>query len=178
MCTAVLTLACASAWPGTAVYKWVDEKGVTHYSDQPHADAKQVELKAAQTYQSDASASAPTGSAPAATLPGQAYSACEISRPENDEVFLNTATVPARLRLTPVLRSGDRIAIGLDGKPQTNQPASATDFVLTDVARGTHTLMATVQDADGKTVCASRSVTFHVRQPSVQAPNPANRPRF
>jgi len=32
------------------VYKWVDESGVTHYSDQPHENAEKVTIAQPQTY--------------------------------------------------------------------------------------------------------------------------------
>ena len=175
MCSALVALAGASAFAAT-VYKWVDENGVIHYSDQPHPNAKEMDVKGAQTYESAGaprvSSSAPTTS----TEPGAVYRLCEIARPENDEVFLNTDTVSTRVRLDPAqLRGGDRIAIGLDGKRV--QTSGSSDATL-KVERGTHSLVAVIEDSEGKAVCTSATVTFHVRQPSVQAPNPANRPRF
>lgn len=176
--TTLLGLACAAAVGGT-VYKWVDEKGVTHYSDQPHPAAETVELKSAQTYGTgDAPAPSTTSTSSSPTSSGPAYATCELFRPENDEVFLNTDTVTAKLRLEPVLLPGNRVALGLDGKRQMNQPKSGTDFVLTQVERGTHSLVAVIEDETGKELCRSGVVTFHVRQPSKQAPNRVNRPRF
>jgi Domain of unknown function (DUF4124) len=173
-----LGLACAAA-ADTIVYKWVDETGVTHYSDQPHPAAQTLELRSAQTYSSpDASASTRSDAGGPAQAAAAPYSLCELYRPENDEVFLNTDTVTAKLRLQPQLLPGDRIVIGLDGKRQTSQPSSGSDFVLTQVERGTHTVIAVVEDSAGKEICRSSPITFHVRQPSRQAPNPANRPRF
>ena len=43
-------------------------------------------------------------------------------------------------------------------------------FTLTQVVRGTHTLAALVETADGQQRCQTETVTFHVRQPSTQAP--------
>jgi Domain of unknown function (DUF4124) len=172
----VLALASASALAAT-VYKWVDDKGVTHYSDQPNPNAKPIEVQSAQTYQSTraASASAPATSSTTQAQPASGYRTCEVYRPENDEVFLNTDTLVAKVRLEPQLRSGDQIAIGLDGKRiQTSSSSEAT----IKVERGTHTVVAVIEDARGNPVCTTSTVTFHVRQPSVQAPNRANRPRF
>jgi hypothetical protein len=85
--------------------------------------------------------------------------------------------VVAKLRLEPPLLPGNKVAIGIDGKRQTNQPTTGTDFTLT-VERGTHSVIAVIEDEAGKEICRSSPVTFHVRQPSKQAPNRANRPRF
>jgi hypothetical protein len=74
---------------------------------------------------------------------------------------------------------GDQIAIAIDGKRVTNQPATGSEFVITDVNRGTHTMMIAVYDRTGQNqLCATPTVTFHVRQPSVQAPVKAVRPKF
>jgi hypothetical protein len=173
------TLLAASTWAaGATVYKWVDEKGVVHYSDQPHPNAQQLDVKSAQTYEAGstpAASSSSSSAAPAART--GAYGTCELYRPENDEVFMNTDTVVVKLRLDPALAPGDKVAIGIDGKRQTNQPTSGTDFSVT-VERGTHSVIAVIEDSAGKELCRSSPVTFHVRQPSKQAPNRANRPRF
>jgi hypothetical protein len=173
MCSAAIALVCASAFAGT-VYKWVDEKGVVHYSDQPHPNAQSVDLKSAQTYQSTGATPSPGAGASANARP-TAYRLCQVTRPENDEVFLNTDTVVAKVRLEPQLRQGDQIAIALDGKRV--QTGSSSDITL-KVERGSHSLNAVVEDSDAKPVCTTANVTFHVRQPSTQAPNRANRPRF
>jgi len=172
----LLGLVCASAVSAT-VYKWVDEKGVVHYSDQPHPSAEQLDVKSAQTYSSNPSASTSTSGTGAATARVESYAECALYRPENDEVFMNTDTVVVKLRLAPNLLPGHKVAIGLDGKRQTDQPTSGTDFTL-KVERGTHSVIAVIEDESGNEICRSSPVTFHVRQPSRQAPNAANRPRF
>lgn len=161
------------------VYKWVDAEGVTHYSDQPHPDAKEVELPPVNTVRGQA----PTASSSSTGKPSDTSSAppyrCDLIRPENDEVFLNTSTISARVRLEPGLAPGDQIAIAIDGKRLTNQPTTGTEFVIPNVERGTHTVMIVVYDRMGqKQLCSTPAVTFHVRQPSVQAPVKATRPRF
>jgi len=160
------------------VYKWVDADGVTHYSDQPNPGAKQIELSPTNVVSSEP-VTAPSTSKPAAAAPpGAAYS-CVIFRPENDEVFLNTSTISARMRLNPELAPGDQVAIAIDGKRVPNQPTGALEFVIPNVERGTHTLSAAVYDRTGtQQLCRTDSVTFHVRQPSVQAPVKAVRPKF
>ena len=35
----------SSAAMAATVYKWVDAQGVTHYSDQPHAEAKVIDVQ-------------------------------------------------------------------------------------------------------------------------------------
>jgi hypothetical protein len=156
---------------GTTVYKWVDEKGVTHYSDQPNPKAEKVEVQGAQSYEST-SASSPSPSS--AATPQERYARCELSSPAPEENFQNTSTVTARLALE--LQQGHQVIVSLDGKRLTNQSPYATEFVLTGIERGTHSVTAAVLDAGGRTVCTTPSVTFHVHLPSVQSPVRA-RPR-
>jgi hypothetical protein len=163
----------------TTVYKWVDAQGIIHYSDQPHPQAQEIDVQPKNLISSTPTAAANgTSAKPANGTDGPRYQ-CDLIRPENDEVFLNTSTVSTRLRLEPNLQPGDQIAIAVDGKRQANQPTSGSEFVLTEVERGTHTLMIAVYDRSGKQqLCATPSITFHVRQPSVQAPVKSVRPRF
>jgi hypothetical protein len=176
MCSAVIALASASAFAATTVYKWVDDKGVVHYSDQPHPQAQKLDVQSAQTFKSTGVTSTPSSSTTSAnTQSSGPYRTCAIARPENDEVFLNTDTVSAQVRLTPSLRSGDRLTFSMDGK--TVQNGGSTSATL-KVERGSHSLSATVTDSSGGVVCSTPNVTFHVRQPSKLAPNAANRPRF
>jgi hypothetical protein len=164
------------------VYKWVDAQGVTHYSDQPHPGGQEIEVQPKNLVSSQPSAASNTGPSPAAkpanAAAGTRYQ-CDLIRPENDEVFLNTSTVSMRLRLEPNLQPGDQIAIAIDGRRLDGQPTSGSEFVVNDVDRGTHTLFIAVYDRSGKQqLCSTPTVTFHVRQPSVQAPVKATRPRF
>jgi hypothetical protein len=175
----LLLVPCTAAVAAT-VYKWVDQNGVTHYSDQPNPGAEKLKVEAAQSYQ--ARATAPANRARDIILPNQqsgpTYSSCTIASPTNDEVFTNVNTVSGSLRLEPALQAGHRIAVALDGKEIPGISASSTTFTLSQVSRGSLTLNLQVQNSTGGVVCSSPAVTFHVRQPSAQAPRPANRPRF
>jgi hypothetical protein len=114
-----------------------------------------------------AAARRPTNAAPT----GPVYSVCEVTRPTNDEVFLNASSVPASVRVDPGLRAGDRLSVMLDGAPlPLNVPLNA-EFVVPGVERGTHALTTKVEDVSGQVVCQSASVVFHVRQPSLLTPN-------
>jgi hypothetical protein len=167
---AALWLLSASASAAT-IYKWVDENGVVHYSDQPNPGAKPVEVEGAQSYGGN-SQPAPVTSTRSAT-PGAeppAYSECVLYQPENDETFPNTSVVSGSIRMTPPLQVGHRITIMMDGRRQTNAAVTPTGFTLTEVERGTHTLSFAIDDGAGKTLCQSGSVTIHVRQPSLLSP--------
>lgn len=174
----MFTLMCLGSTAALAatIYKWVDEKGVTHYSDQPHEKAQKVEVTSAQTYTNVPVGN--TGPSASQAEPTESYDVCELASPDNDEVFFNTQAVSASVRLDPVLQSGHRVAIALDGK-RVSDSYTGTDFTMQPVYRGSHSVMAVVENAStGQTICTTPTVTFHVRQPSDIAPNRTNRPGF
>lgn len=164
----LMFLGCTVATAAT-VYKWVDENGVTHFSDQPHENAQKVELKAPQTF------SAPKTTAPAQSTPPKppaekVYQSCSMSEPTNDQVFLNTDTVSAGTSVQPSVRAGDTVVVTMDGAPVPGVPPSGGQFTISPVDRGEHSIQMVVKDSTGNTVCASSPVLFHVRQPSIQSP--------
>jgi hypothetical protein len=172
----LMSIACTVAVSAT-VYKWVDENGVVHYSDQPHENAQKVELKAPQTYSAPKTPPAPTQ--PARTpvpKPAPAYQSCSISEPTNDQVFMNTDTVTAGVTVQPAVRPGDSAVVTLDGQRVPGVPANGGAFTISPVDRGTHSIQMVVQDPTGATLCQSPAVTFHVHQPSLQSPTQPVRP--
>jgi Domain of unknown function (DUF4124) len=173
MCIAALAAASAAT-----IYRWVDESGVTHYSDQPHPGAQKIQVQAVQTYKAPAQhAPAPAAAFRNSAPAGPVYSACVVSRPTSEEVFMNTQTVPASVHVDPAVRPGDRLAVLLDGAPVTANIPLDSEFNLTPVYRGAHSLSVRVEDATGAVLCQSPSVTFNVRQASLLAPNSPVRPR-
>jgi hypothetical protein len=170
----LMSVACTVAVSAT-VYKWVDENGVVHFSDQPHENAEKVQLKAPQTYTAPKT---PAGPSPrqAASRPGLAYQSCAISEPANDQMFMNTDTVTAGVTVQPAVRPGDTAIVTLDGQRVPGVPAGGGQFTISPVDRGTHSIQVTVQDSSGVTVCTSPAVTFHVQQPSLQSPTRPIRP--
>lgn len=156
---------CAAVFAGT-VYKWVDQNGVTHYSDQPNPGAEKVTVESSKSTNAAAS-NPPRDVAPTQQDAGPPYSTCTISSPTNDQVFLNVSELPGTLRVEPQLYSGHRISVALDGKRVEGVGDTGTSFTISPIFRGTHTLNLVVHDATGTVVCSSPSVTFHVRQPTV-----------
>ncbi len=160
-------------------YKWVDKKGVTHYSDRPEPGAQIVELQQAQTFEAPSTPTPRPSTRNQQTNPASeaVQYQLEVWKPENDETFVNTAnTVSVRLRLEPELQDGHTIWLYLDGKRVDGLPGNGDSFELTNVPRGTHTLAVVVADFSGKSVTSSPTITFHLRQPSLLAPTRVPRP--
>jgi Domain of unknown function (DUF4124) len=172
----LMSVACTVAVPATpTVYKWVDENGVIHFSDQPHENAEKVELKAPQTY-SAPKTPARSVSLPKETKPGPVYQSCAISEPANDQMFMNAFEVTAGVTVQPALRPADSVVVTLDGQRVPGVPARGGQFTISPVDRGTHSIQMVVQDSSGATLCSSPAVTFHVQQPSLQSPTRPIRP--
>lgn len=177
----MFTLMCIAAAAASAatIYKWVDENGVTHYSDQPHPGAQKIQVQAAQTYKAQGGAAQrpPPYALRNAVPAGPVNSTCTVTRPTSQEMFQNTQTVPASVHVDPEPRAGERVVVLLDGAPVPSTIPLDSEFTLNSVYRGAHTLSVRVEDSSGAVVCQSAPVPFNVRQASVLAPNSLLRPR-
>lgn len=173
----LMLLACAVALAGATVYKWTDEDGVVHYSDQPHANAEKVHVNSAQTFKEAGMSyggnySAPASAAAPAAAADRAYQGCAVVQPMDNQTFANLDALNIVVQTDPVLKPGDQIYVSLDGQPLNNGAPTGGQFTLTPVDRGSHSLQAQVRGRDGTVLCQTPSVSFHVHQPSVQ--NPVN----
>jgi len=174
MRTVLFTLMCLAAPVvlGATVYKWVDENGVVHYSDQPHPNAEKVHVQAAQTYRAGTTpVTESQGGGPAAPAQ-EGYAGCAVASPADDESLTNVDAVTIAVRTDPALRPGDQIYILIDGALVNNGAATGNSYTLSPVERGTHTVQAVVKNSSGGLMCQSPGITFHVHLPSIQ--NPVN----
>jgi len=169
----LMSVACAVAFSAT-VYRWVDENGVVHYSDQPHENAEKVKVAPPQTY--SAPRVQPQQASPSAPPPvANVYQSCTVVSPANDATFPNAYSVSTVVQVSPAPSNGDGVVLLLDGAPLPNFPRAGGAYTISPVDRGAHSLQALVEDSSGKVLCQSPSVTFNVTQPSLL--NPAN-PNF
>jgi Domain of unknown function (DUF4124) len=150
----------------TTVYKWVDENGVVHYSDQPHPNAEKLQVQGVQTYSANsARVAAPAVAAPETkTAPANPYNGCAIAQPLNEQNLPNAQSVFIRVQTDPNLRPGDRIFMVMDGKPLNGGNATSISFNVTPIERGEHTVQAQVKDNGGQVLCQTPPVTFFVQQ--------------
>lgn len=171
----LMLLACPLAFAGP-IYKWVDENGVVHYSDQPHENAQQIHLSAPQTYKATHYAEP----AAAATAAQQLSYTCAVTSPADQQSFVNIDTIGVSAQVDPPQAEDAQMFVMLDGVMVSGQPTSGARFTLKNVDRGEHNLSIVMRNAAGKVACQSPGVTFFVRQPSAMAPanplNPANQP--
>jgi hypothetical protein len=178
----LLALIAAPALAGQTVWKWVDEKGVTHYSDQPVPGAERVEIAVSRTGTvATPRASTPSSSSGANAPQGAVanYRNFEILKPGNQDTIPNSGgTVDVRLRYEPALQVGHAVYLYLDGRLVQDFPPSALEYTLRDVPRGEHSLIAVIHNERGTRIQETEQIRFTVRQESIAQPpvGPALRP--
>jgi hypothetical protein len=149
------------------LYKWVDDQGVVHYSDQPEPGAEKIKVKPAQSYKGGTPrvASAPASASPPTA--GQPVSHLAIESPTPEQVFINQTGVAVVADVQPGLQSGQQVVFLLDGTPVEGLGPESTSVTLDQVPRGTHNVAVQVLDERGRVVATSSSVTFYVREPTL-----------
>lgn len=165
---ALAALGLSSTAAAADVWKWVDAKGVTHYSDQPVPGATKVEVRAGNVSESRSAEPVSEPDEPAQTV---ASYTLEIIQPQNGQSVVNTAgQVNVAIRVQPSLNEVHRVSLYLDGRLVTGFPRNTLMYTLNEVPRGTHNVNAVVTDQTGKTLKESPLVEFTVRQESVAKP--------
>jgi hypothetical protein len=160
------------------MWRWVDERGVVHYSDRPQPGAERVELKPAQSY--TAPATPPPSPARSATpdaprQPAVSYSRLSIVSPSEGENLWNIgAQLSVQLEMDPPLAPGHRQQVYLDGVRVADAP-QGTQFTLGDVFRGERRLRVSIVDENDRELASSGTVMFYVHQASRLNPNQPQR---
>lgn len=176
ICCVLLTTAATAQ----QIYRWVDDDGVVHYSDQPRGTGQTSSVEAVdikvppgisnpiRTISTGGSLDDPDEQS--SDEPLDAYRDVAIAEPAEQQVVWNIATrLPVQLTVDPPLAGSHRIQLELDGQP-IGEPISETSTTVSPVYRGEHSLTPVVIDADGNTVFIGATTTFYVQQASVNRP--------
>ncbi len=157
----------ASAGSAQEIYKWVDEDGVIHFSDQPREGAERVELQptnVARPPVRPVQRTDDTEQEQQAPAPFR-YERLEVVSPAAEETLWNIEGVlNVSLVLTPGLQEGHQVRVYHNGEAQT---VSGTSFQLQEVWRGVHNIQAEVIDANGQMMIRSQPNRFYVQQNTV-----------
>jgi hypothetical protein len=167
--TSILCLLIASGPIAAAeTWRWVDKDGGVHYSDRPQDGAEKLQLESAPKPGSvtPANAGPPRGAPPKPF----AYAGCEISSPNQDQVFQNVRSVGVSLNVLPSLQLDHTIVVRMNGGRIQDWPPTSSSYVLADLPRGSFSVTAQVLDSKGTPVCSSSPLTFHIRQVSMLTP--------
>ena len=150
-------------------YRWVDDNGVTHYSDRPEEGAERIELAeyskntGVRLYRSTAPASATVEQA--ASDEPFSYESLAITSPGAEETLWNIeGTLNVSLALSPDLQSGHQVRVYHNGQAQL---VAGTSFQLEEVYRGVHNIQAEVIDSTGRMIIRSQANRFYVQQNTV-----------
>ncbi len=160
----ILLLVAASA--GAQVYKWVDEKGVVHYTDQPPTkNAKPANLPKLQTYKQGALPSleniGASNEQPQATTPP----VVRIVSPAADETFRTPQPpVSVSVEVSPGLGDGQQLVYHVNGAAKT-EPTLNTSYTVTGLERGSHAISVSVVNGAGLVIARSAPVSVHIKPP-------------
>lgn len=151
-------------------YRWVDQDGITHYSDRPQEGAIQIQLPQ-NSRPTRRFASTPAPAAPVDNIAAEAaaapfsYDSIEISAPAAEETLWNLGGVlNVSLNVQPALQPGHRVRVYFDGNEQM---VSGSSFQIQEVYRGVHNLQAEVLDETGKLMGRSVTNRFYVQQNTI-----------
>lgn len=168
-----IVLFCFIASANAEVYRWHDQQGRVIYSDEYHPDAEIIDTPTnASTY---APVAIPTisddgdntGPEDEAFVPN--YNVKIISPKDNESVRGNNGSLSVSIDINPALdlERGDKFIVLVDGQQQ-GEASDTTSFILSNINRGTHSLVVSVVDVDGNPLKLSAPISFHLQRHSVQ----------
>lgn len=154
-----------------ALYRWVDADGIVHYSDTPRPGAQVITLQKTNVTRSLRPTDRPVENVEqndGEEQPFAGYSKAVINSPTAEETLWNTGgNINVSLSLEPDLQKGHRVMVYLDGRPVAQEPQTRTSFLIQNVFRGTHAVRATVYSQTGKVLHTTPTITFYVKQNTV-----------
>lgn len=147
------------------VYRYVDEKGVVHYSDKaPSKDAKPIVLPKLQTVPALAPVAPSSEPSPSAPVPGSYKVA--MTSPVPEQTYRDPGTpVTVAASVTPEPAEGDALMFYVDGVPAGSASRGSNGITLNGLERGEHSVAAVVVDAEGRELARSAPVRFHLLLP-------------
>lgn len=150
------------------VFTWTDSQGVVHFSDKPHAGAKQIKLPVTQTFSPPANqTAAPPSEAEEDKDIAHKYTKVIINQPLNESTIRNNqGYVVVVVQVEPELSRGDMLQMIFDGSP-LGDPQPNLLFQLNGIYRGSHTLAVQVLDSNGNVLATSDAVTIFMHRPRV-----------
>jgi hypothetical protein len=149
----------------SVIYQYVDENGVTNFTDQPIEGAKAIKGKPLIT----TNIGAPSSLSNPLSLSSKKeektstnYNSLNIIEPANDSVVRNNAgVITLRASVEPALKSHHKLRFFLDGKP-VNATANSLSVVIDKAEYGEHTASFIIVDKNNSVVDSSETIKFHL----------------
>jgi len=142
------------------LYKWIDQDGITHYTDKrPDDAAQQQEL-------SGYLARISNKKEPKVIESETPYPDFSITSPAQGETVRNAeAEMDIAIQIDPPLTEKHFLQVYLDGL-EVGEQTKSTELRLQQVRKGTHRLQARIIDESGQTISTTPEVTFQFREPA------------
>jgi hypothetical protein len=139
------------------VYRSTDKNGNAVFTDQATENAQEIEIKETATYTETVPTYTPT-SKKKNQYKSMGYTRISILQPASEEaVRSNSGNLTVSYSLQPALESKHSTELLIDGSP-VQSSGSGGSFSLTNIDRGTHTLMVQVIDDSGSVLITSDSI--------------------
>lgn len=159
------------------IFKWVDDEGNVHFSDQNQKGSRPVELTPPTIIGTKAVPSSQPQAATPQTEQKSAvvYESVEIVKPTNDESLRldGDGVVNVTIESSPGLADGNSYRLSLNGDVIENS-ISTGQVPLKNLDRGSHTLKVEIIDKAGNSLISSEEIIFHVLRVA-NAPRPTPR---
>jgi len=178
VCALLLALLWIFPSGAAEVYRYVDPEHGVEFSDTPRPGAERIVIPEAQ--RAPAIRTPPPAETAASDIPtgtAVAYEQVRITDPLDQETVRdNSGNMLVSVTLKPGLQApfGHRLQLLLDGEPVST--GTATNFSLTGIDRGTHTLQAVVIGADDAPLASSPTTSFHLHRAAVKRTKPPAKP--
>lgn len=161
----LLLLICQSA--SAEVYTYTDAEGNRVFTDQPHKNAKKVDIAPGNQIRSSPKKTTPITSSKPRPGPLFRYELLRILAPEPDSTIRD---IQGNLIVTvtndPELQPGHTYRLLLDGEPYGNAGRSPV-FPMTNIDRGTHQLSIEIVDEFGRVAERTPNQPFHMMRISL-----------
>lgn len=176
MCILISCLS-INAYSAPSIYKTTDEQGVTTYSDQPNAESETVVLQKENVSKRPLIPNLNATNTTDAAEQKQEYTDFSIGSPKDQDTFQNATEIPVSVSISPELQKGDTIEFYFDGMP-IGKPSTETSIAIPKtsndkevITRGSHTVSASIINANGERIKTTPPITIFVHYTSVNQPS-------
>ncbi len=144
------------------VYKWVDEDGKVHFSDEPVKNAEVVEFNKNTENQVKLPQPYTKAESTQATADHASYKMHITSPSEEETIRSNEGEISIAVQLEPELASSHLLVLFMDGK-QYGDAQQRGLFRVTNIDRGEHSFVIKALTQDGKLLASTpaRKVFLH-----------------
>ena len=150
------------------VYRWVDDTGKVHYSDEPQNNAEVVELN--ENTQNNITINTPTKIITAPTKqPPMTYQISITSPREEATIRDNNGAFTVSVTVSPQLPRDVLLTLLVDGVI-TMPPQRSNEFQLTGINRGQHSIVVNAIAQSGKVLASSPPRKIFLHQASIFGP--------